>query len=779
MIEWLRRALDRGTAEAFAAHESGDWARAHALLEPLAREHPDEAAILYRLGDALYQLDRLEDALPPLERATQLAPGVPAHHYKLGNVLKDLERPDEALACYRRALDLDPRHAQALNNTGAILEAQGKTDEAIHCYRQAILANGALEPAHNNLALLLHRSNRFAEAVDAYRALLEVTPRSEDAWCNLGNAYVGLERFDDAIRCYRSAIGHVPESALAHYRLGVALLQLDNYREAEAAARRAVEIAPDHVDGWINLGDIFQTQKRHDEALAHYEHALTLAPKRADLLNNIGVAYKGKHALETAFAYFEKAIESSPGYALARMNHAGMLLNFGEVAEARAGYRRILESEPKHEQAARQLLLCLLYQPVGAAEFFAEHLAYGKRFGSNRHAPAPAPHPRPSGKKLRIGYVSSDLRRHPVGYNVAPLMEFHDRNAFEIYLYSHLKQPDDLSRLFQRRADAWRSIANLSDEAVARQMREDRLDILVLLAGRFDENRPLLARHRPAPVQVSMHDPATSGLAEVDYLIADRSLVPRGSSEKFTERVACLPTFYVHPHMEKALSFPEPPCASQGRITFGSFNNPAKINEPVVALWARVLDAVPGSRLRLKHFDTYTLPRVRSRHEALFRKHGIAEDRLLLDDQPLEDRKLHLARYAHIDIALDTFPFTGSTTTFEALWMGVPVVTLAGSRMVARWSTAMLRKVGLSHLIATDEAQYVEIARQLASDTGELARLRASLRERVARSPLCAERARTRQLERLYRRMWAIHVARRESRVTGHESTADRPSSQR
>ncbi|HEU0290004.1 MAG TPA: glycosyltransferase, partial [Burkholderiales bacterium] len=188
----------------------------------------------------------------------------------------------------------------------------------------------------------------------------------------------------------------------------------------------------------------------------------------------------------------------------------------------------------------------------------------------------------------------------------------------------------------------------------------------------------------------------------------------------------------------------------------------AKIGEDVVALWAQVLHQVPGSRLRLKHFDVFMISSVRSRYVELFRKNGIAEDRLLLSDQQLDVRERHLARYAEIDIALDTFPFAGSTTTFEALWMGVPVVTLEGSRMVARWSTAMLRKAGLPHLVARDEAHYVEIARQLATSPGELARLRRELRERVARSPLCAGQTRTRQLERLYRRMWAIHHTARQ-----------------
>jgi predicted O-linked N-acetylglucosamine transferase (SPINDLY family) len=283
---------------------------------------------------------------------------------------------------------------------------------------------------------------------------------------------------------------------------------------------------------------------------------------------------------------------------------------------------------------------------------------------------------------------------------------------------------------------------------------------LVLLAGRCDQNRPLLAIHRPAPIQVSMHDPATSGLQEMDYLLADRGMVPRNSAERFTERVACLPTFYVHPPLDLARQSPAPPVAKNGWITFGSFNNPAKINEDVVALWAQILSRVPVSRLLLKYFDAFSIPTARSRYLQLFRKYGISEDRLSLSDQPADAREDHLARYKQIDIALDPFPYNGTTTTFEALGMGVPVVTLLGESMVARMSVAMLTKIGLPQLIAQSQAAYIEIARELASHPEELSRLRSELPNRVTRSPLCAEQARARQLERLYRRMWKIWLAR-------------------
>ena len=706
MIEWLKRALRRQPAraaagkdsdrpgpagDAFACHASGDWQRAVLLLEPLAKQYPDDARILYRLGDALFQLGRAPEALPHLQRATALSDDEAEIHYKLGNVLLELERLDGALSCYQRALEREPRHARSLANTGVIRETQGRVEDAIDCYRGAIDADGGLLPARRNLAALLQRSQRFEESENVYRGLLE--------------------------------------------------------RDSASAL------------DWGNLGKLLHAQHRYDDALDAYERALQLDRAQPEFLNNIGTIHQERKSLQLACRYFEQAIAVAPEFTLARLNLAVARLSMGLSADATSAFREVLAFEPQNVHAARYVLLSLLYQHIDADALFAEHVAFGRRFAPGKQPATFAGRATGTARRLRVGYVSSDLYSHPVGYNLLPIIEHHDRNAFEVLLYADVAKPDHVTRWYREHA-TWRVIDGRTDEDVARMIREDSIDILVLLAGRFDANRPLIATYRPAPIQVSFHDPATSGLDDMDYLIADRTLVPRRTTERFTERVVCLPTFYIHPPLTNVPPPTEPPSARKGGITFGSFNKESKVGPDVVALWSRVLHAAPGSRLLLKHMATFSIPDVRSRYAALFREHGVGEERLIFPDESEESRGHHLARYAQIDIALDPFPFTGSTTTFEALWMGVPVVTLLGERMVGRWSAAMLRKVGLAHLIARDESQYVEIARALAADPAALARLRRELRERVARSPLCAERARTRQLERLYRRMWAIWVAR-------------------
>jgi protein O-GlcNAc transferase len=298
--------------------------------------------------------------------------------------------------------------------------------------------------------------------------------------------------------------------------------------------------------------------------------------------------------------------------------------------------------------------------------------------------------------------------------------------------------------------DEWRWTIGLGDAELAAQIRQDRIDVLVLLATRLDKGRPLLAAHRAAPVQVSFHDPGTSGLAAMQYLIADRVLVPSRPVERFTERVIRLPSFYIHAPIDNAPEVAVLPAAGRGYVTFGSFNNPAKVNDRVLALWGDVLRAVPHSRLKLKFKNWFANPGVYGR---VLKGLGVDPDRVEfgLTDTAQSD---HMALYAEIDIALDPFPFTGSTTTFEALWMGVPVVTLLGEMMVGRWSASMLHALKLDELIANSPARYVEIASTLAGDLARLSALRAGLRDRLRGSPLTDGQGRARQMGRVYRALW-------------------------
>jgi predicted O-linked N-acetylglucosamine transferase (SPINDLY family) len=398
----------------------------------------------------------------------------------------------------------------------------------------------------------------------------------------------------------------------------------------------------------------------------------------------------------------------------------------------------------------------MLYESgVGEAERQEVAQGFGRRYGAREKLAGGLTNERDAERRLRIGYVSSDLYEHPVGRNLEPVLVGRDRGRFEVVAYAEGGRADARRERLQGQVEEWREIAGLSDGAVAEQVRQDGIDILVILAGRFDRNRPLVASYRAAPVQVSFHDPGTSGVGEMDYLIADPDLVPRRGEEKFEERVVRLGRFYVHEPLAEAPEVSAPPSGETGRITFGSFNNPAKVSGEVLGLWGEVLNAVPGSVLRVKFKNWFANAGLRER---FVRGLGVGAERIefVAEEEGLAG---HLGGYGEIDIALDPYPFTGSTTTFEALWMGVPVVTLMGRSMAGRWSGSMLRAVKLEELIAGSPAEYVAIARRLAEDPRRLAELRAGLRGRVAASSLCDGRRRARQLDRLYRALWRRYCA--------------------
>ncbi len=408
-----------------------------------------------------------------------------------------------------------------------------------------------------------------------------------------------------------------------------------------------------------------------------------------------------------------------------------------------------------------------MYDPVWTNEArFEEARRLAQRYARKPlSAPATTPRADPA-RRLRIGYLSSDFRNHPVVRNIEPLLVHRDRERFEVVAYAEVRNPDGVTTRLQGLFDQWRSTIDRTDEDVAAQIRADGVDILVTLAGHLDENRLLVCGYRPAPVQVSLYDVATSGFDEVDYLLTDRTICPRKPAEKFTERVIRLPTSYVYAPMRDGSPVGPSPARGHGAVTFGSFNNPTKLNGATLALWGQILKSVPGSRLILKFHRWFQAADLQARVRTAFSAVGVEADRIeyLSGDEPLAD---HLQTYSRIDIALDTYPFGGATTTFEALWMGVPVVTLVGDTMVSRCAASMLRAVKLDSLVTDSPGQYIAAAVALAADRERLAGLRASLRERVMGSPLVDGRAHARRIERVYRAIWTrwcrSHLEHREA----------------
>jgi predicted O-linked N-acetylglucosamine transferase (SPINDLY family) len=462
---------------------------------------------------------------------------------------------------------------------------------------------------------------------------------------------------------------------------------------------------------------------------------------------------QSRKRLSEAIDQYRALIEAGAGDAVVHNNLANCLSLLGRAADALPHYRRVAELDPAWPHAAGSVLGALNFDPHATPdEIFEAHRAWGERV-AQRTPKSVARANREAHRRIRVGYVSPDLKRHPVTYLFAPTLEHHDRSRFEIFCYDNLGVADVVTERLRRSSDAWREVAGLSDEAFCDQVRADAIDILVDLAGHTTHSRLAAFAMKPAPVQVSwLGYFNTTGLPAMDCFISDPHSSPEGQERWFVERLVRLPhTRFCYEPPGFAPAVAPLPARDKGRITFGCFNNLSKVNERVMALWSRVLDAVPGSRLRIIAIglhDTRNVEHVRKR----FERRGIVGDRLELS--PFLPHDQLLAAYSEIDVALDPFPFAGGMTSLEALWMGVPVVTLASPMLAGRQTLCFLRNVGLDAFVADSEDAYVTAAVEAVRDLDELAAFRTNLRERMRTSPLMDATAFTRDLERAYEAMF-------------------------
>jgi predicted O-linked N-acetylglucosamine transferase (SPINDLY family) len=493
------------------------------------------------------------------------------------------------------------------------------------------------------------------------------------------------------------------------------------------------------------------------EAKYIFEAVVAKAPAHAHALHQLGLIAAADGDLPSAIRRLSQAVEAQPGFVEAHSNLGALLLDYGEPERAVDACRAALRLQPNFAPAHRNLLHGLLYLPgLDAEQRFAAYRAFGARHEPPPEGVLPPPtNDRDPERRLRIGIVSSDLHAHPIALNILSVFEHHDRDATELLCYAQIASPGGLTDLFKARSDGWRDIAGLSDRAVAELIRSDAIDVLVIVAGSFDANRPLIACHRPAPIQVSLFDAATSGIQAMDYFVSDVIASPPGDAERFTERVVRLPLLVSYPPLDLSADIGPLPARDNGFVTFAGFHRASKISPPAIALWSRVLQAVPTARLALRYRDRFAEPMLRARFQNAFMARGVAPDRILF---PLGENH-YLDAYRSVDIALDTLPFGGVTVTFDSLKRGVPVVTLSGDTVISRMSASILVGAGLGALVARSSDAYVQIAVDLAADLDRLAALRAGLRTQVSASPLCDGPAYARSVEQLWRSLWRAWCA--------------------
>jgi predicted O-linked N-acetylglucosamine transferase (SPINDLY family) len=754
-----RRALDYAR-QAMAA---GQHEAAERIYREILEGDPDCVEGIVMLSAAVSGRGDLEEAESLLRRAMRIEPGLALIPNNLGGVLQDQGRMEEALNCYQKALVLDGRFALAHCNLGKTLARLGRMPEAIASLRRAVKLEPGNVDALFNLGQVYFSENRFEEAIPAYRRVIASQPSHGAAHVGLGLCLHHLARYEEALECGRKAAEVNPRDPAAPFNMGRALEQLKKTDQAIGCYMRAVELQPDFSAAMHELTSALLTTGRFKDAIVYLDRLLESEPENPVVLINLAHAFKGLEDYDEAVAHFHKALEIKPDFGPAYDGLGDMFLRLGRVGEAIDCRRGALESTSDHEGAllaAQSLVMNLLYHTDSSPEgILTEHRRLDERFGQpcfregqgqvhgNRVDPA---------RRLRIGYVSGDFNNHVVSYFIEPVIEHHDRGQVEVFCYYVGEIKDAVTDRFAARADQFVFCAGLSDERLSERIRADRIDILVDLSGHTSDRIFVFAR-KPAPVQVSyLGYPATTGLSAMDYRLTHSDVDPDGYEGHCSETLVRLPeTLWCYRPKAGLPEVTELPALRRGYVTFASLNFYAKVSAPALALWARVLNAVPGSRLMMT-----SVPRGSATEtlHARFAEHGIGAERLLINNKLPDDE--FSALFAGIDIALDPFPYNGTTTTCDCLWQGVPVVTLTGNSAVSRSGHALLSTVGLGHLAATSPEDYVATAVRLASDLDALAGLRRELRARMQSSPLRDEVRFTRHLEGVYRELWRTWCAK-------------------
>lgn len=685
----------------------------------------------------------------------------------------------EAEALYREILGSRADHADATHLLGVIRYQQGRHGEAVPLIEKAVALNPKSAAYHKNLGSAYQGLGRTEDAVRRHKEALRLDPRYHEAHHGLAEAQRARGEHVEAVASYRKAIEIAPEFIHALNGLAISLAAVGNHKEAEKLYRRAIEIKPDFAEAHVNLANLLKLGGRRKEAESHFEKALALQPRSLPALVNLGNLYKDEGRIAESIDKYKAALEVQPGFAPAHNNLANLYKDRGESAAALEQFRLAIRSDPSLVDAHSNLLLGLHYTTAAAPEeIYREHLAWA-RIHADPLQGEQRPHdndPDPE-RRLRIGYVSPDFRRHPVASFMEPVLENHDRAGFEIVCYANVERPDQVTKRLREKADLWRDLRGVRDDQAAALARRDGIDLLVDLAGHTAFSRMRMFARKPAPVQVSwLGYPDTTGLAAMDYRLSDAFADPPGEADRLhTERIVRLPHGF-HCFRPPAEA-PEPgplPMASAGHPTFASFNMLSKVTEEVVATWSRILEALPEARFALKApplADAGT----RAHFAGLFEARGIAAERVEMLGF-LRNPADHLGLYNRIDLALDTFPYNGATTTCEALWMGVPVASMVGRSHVARVGVSLLANLGLEELIAPDPEGYIELALALARAPDRIAALRAGLRERMGASPLLDGPGFTRDLEAAYREMWRSWCRRRLARGAA-QSAASRSAS--
>ena len=751
----IQEGIDQLANAAFQAYLNGDVTTADMQARQLLTLSPGHPVAVYILALVFSEHGDLEKADELITKVVEAGAVLPRLHFNYGVIRLRLNDFETAEPAFARAVEEDPGFIGAWSNLGVTRKKLGKYSEAMDALQQAL----AIEPENpgclNNLGSLLLDMADLKGAEETFRRVLSLAPNHIDALDNLGRIMETPERRAEAVPYLETLVSLVPQEVLLNARLGAAYAAADRKQDADAAFEEARKMAQGNPGLLNKLGLYLRSLGNFIDAMRVLDDAVKTDPTDSVASNSLGAMFHENGRLDLALPLYKTALEHDPENVHAYNNLGNFYKGLGYAEEGFENYRKAVELFPTFPAAWRNLLAASLYhEPLTEKERFqlrkdfVKACAPERNRGRIKYDVEPSPE-----KKLRVGIISSDFRDHPIARNLGPFLFNHDRDNFELYCYGAARRADRITEEIRNSVEHFQYFDHLSDAQLAAIIAEDKIDILLSIAGYFDENRPLVSVFKPAPVIISYHDGSSSAIEQMDYIISDRHLTPPYGEELFSEQVLRIPSFYMHEPLDLAPEVGPSPFKKTGYVTFGSTNNPAKLGDDVLDAWGELLAAVPTSKLLLKYRFAFKEPMLRDRILSIMAKHGVGANRVDFWDKRL-DLASHLSVYGHIDIALDPYPFGGSTTTFESLWMGAPVITKAGTNMMARMPTSILKTVGLDDFIATDRAEYLQKLKDLANDPARLQELRQNLRDQVRRSPICDVSSKNRYLQRLLRAVW-------------------------
>jgi predicted O-linked N-acetylglucosamine transferase (SPINDLY family) len=710
--------------------QTADFESALDICKAGLKLNSNSVALLYASAISLFKLDRFQEALAQFDKVLLIDAGhVPALNER-GSVLAAIKQYEAALASVDKALALNQRYAEAHLNRGNLYSELKRYDDAVAAFDRALALNPELTDARIGRGNVFRLLGRFDESIAAYDAALKLRPDLSGAWLGRGNVYYELKRYDDALPAYDQALKLKPELAEAWLGRGNVFRDLRRRHEAIAAYDNALALKPDLADAWVGRGNVCCDLVRYEDALAAYDKALAIAPDLANAWRARGLALFESNCPTDAIAAFDKALSIEPDFADAISNRI-FVLDF----VPNAGF--------EEQQAARNYW----WQKVGSVIAERSPTIYRNNCNPER--------------RLKVGYVSADLRAHSAARSFRPMLFNHDKTQFEITCYSASHFEDEVTEDFRQVADRWRSVFQLSDDELFDLIQADQIDILVDLSNHTAGHRLEVFARKPAPVQVTIGGIGT-GLRTIDYVFSDPVICPDTVRGLFAEKIFDLPSIMTIEKLPGQMPSPsDPPQLSAGHVTFGVFNRISKISDDAVALWAHILDAVPGSKILMKHFalgqdDT------RQRQVERFAAHGIAAERLAFLGST--SREEHLAAFKYVDISLDPFPHNGGISTLESLQLGVPVVALLGNCISSRAAGSILAGLGMGDWVAETSDDYLAIAVKFASMPDHLKALRNKIPAKILNSALGDAAIYTKSIENGYRTMWRNYCRLGEER---------------